>query len=114
MNKITLWTANYHDGDKCDGIDNDDLTPQIYTCRSDAVAFVFAYVASRIIHFVPNVFICECLNDKAITTEELRQLLGDCTLDQQERYIDWYFEMADESESMAAYSITCHDVVYSH
>ncbi|WP_150141299.1 hypothetical protein [Candidatus Enterovibrio escicola] len=110
MKKITIWTANYHDGDKCDGIDGGDLAPVVSVDREGAIAFVFDYVRHRIINVCSELFLHECLDDAELDKEELKQHLSNSSYDDQERFVAWYFDMANESETMAAYSIESHEI----
>lgn len=107
---ITIYSSNYHHGDKSDGVTSDDLQSYVSNSYADALGFVFDYVKQRLLHSCPDLFKSEVLDDESMSTKSLKVVLDDASLDQQEQFCDWYFDIENESDTTACYYVKAHNV----
>jgi hypothetical protein len=107
---ITIYSSNYHHGDKSEGVTSDDLEPYISNDYADALGYIFDYVKQRIINSCPDLFVAEQLERTSMHLDELRVILDEASQDQQLNYCNWYFEMENESLTTASYYIKEHSI----
>lgn len=107
---VKLYTSNFHDCDKSNGISSDDLEPYVTSSYSDALGHVFDYVEQRLLHACPDLFREEVLECPDMNVDELIAVLKEANQDDQLRYCEWYFSTQNDTETTAAFSIQEHEV----